>query len=86
MKILNYKRLKALNPTKYGEVTNQRGQLVEFYEHPTKGENYPVIAIIEEFKEAVCTDFFDTSDFFEDSDYNPIYMHGVIDCAFNFDL
>mgnify|MGYP003644199367 FL=1 len=86
MQILNYNRIKALNPTKYGEVTNQRGQLVEFYEHPTKGDEYPVIAIIEEFKEAVCTDFFDTSDFFEGSDYNPVYMHGFIDSAFYFDL
>ncbi len=76
----------ALKPLKYKTIINQRGQKVDFYEHPIQGDEHPVIAVIEQFKQAVDTSFFDTSDLFKDSDYNPVYMHGIIDCAFNFDL
>lgn len=84
MKKLNYSRLMNENPTKYGEIINQVGQLIEFYEHPTEGDRYPVIAVYHAEKLAIVTDFFDLGDFYEGSDYNPVYLHGVMECAYNF--
>lgn len=86
MQKLNYTKLMALNPTKYGTVINQLGQTVDLYEHPLQGDEYPVIAVIEAENVAYCTDFYDCSDFYEESEYMPVYMHGTMNCAFNFDL
>jgi hypothetical protein len=86
MKRLNYTALLKAQPTLLDSIVNQRGQKVDFVEHPTLGCEYPIIAMIHEFNEAVDTGFFDTSDFYVNSDYNPVYMHGEINCAFNFDL
>ena len=86
MKRINYTKLMALNPTKYGARINQLGQTVDFYEHPTQGDGRPVIAIIHSEQVAYCTDFYDLEDFYEDSEYMPVYMHGTMDCAFHFDL
>lgn len=68
MKRYNIEKLMSHNPTKYGEQLNQLGQLQEFYEHPLKGDEAPVICIIDGI--AFDTDFFDTDDFFDGSDYN----------------
>jgi hypothetical protein len=86
MNALNYTRLMALNPTKYGDVVNQLGQTVEFYEHPTRGDEHPVIAVIHELSVAYVTDFYDTEDFYEGSEYNPVYAHGEMLCAWEADL
>ena len=86
MQKLKYDKLMALNPTKYGTKVNQLGQIVDFYEHPLQGDEYPVIAVIEAEKVAYCTDFYDLEDFYDDSEYMPVYMHGTMDCAFNFNL
>lgn len=82
MQKLNYKKLIDNNPTLYDSITNQLGQKIDFYEHPFKGDEYPVIAVYHEKEMAVCTDFYDVGDFFEGSDYNPIYKDGEIKCAF----
>lgn len=82
MKKMNTAKILALNPTLLKEVTNQLGQVVKFYEHPTQGDLAPVLALIE--GEVVCTDFFDTDDFYENSEYLPVMQHGEIECAFNF--
>ena len=66
----------AQDPTKYGEVINQLGQAVTFYEHPKHGDLYPVIGVIEQT--AFVTDFFDTEDFYKNSDYNPVLKNGAI--------
>ena len=81
---MNYSKLIAANPTSYNsKVINQKGQVVEFVEHPTKGDEYPVIAFFPDYKEAYCTDFWDTDDFGKDSDYNPIRLEeGKCDCAY----
>jgi len=71
MEVLNYKNLMEQEPTVYEEMINQIGQKVQFVEHPTKGEDYPVIAVFPEYEKAVVTNFFDCSDFYIDSDYNP---------------
>jgi hypothetical protein len=83
---LNYTKLMALNPFLLDTITNDLGQKVDLYEHPTGGDSFPVIAVIEEFKEAVDTGFFDTEDFYEGSDYTPVYKNGKIDCSFEFEL
>jgi len=83
---LNYIKLMALNPTKYDTRVNQLGQTVDFYEHPIEGGDHPVIAVIHELAVAYNTGFFDLEDFEEGGEYMPVYMHGTMDCAFNFDL
>jgi hypothetical protein len=75
---LNFDKLMNLKPTMYGTVTNQDGQEVEFYEHPIKGDEYPVIAVFKDKKIAVCTDFYDTEDFFNGSDYNPVIRNNKV--------
>ena len=83
---LNYTKLMALNPTKYGTKVNQLGQIVDLYEHPIVGDCYPVIAVIHSERVAYCTEFYDCEDFHEGSEYMPVYMHGEMACAFDFDL
>lgn len=58
------------------EVTNKLGQKIEFFEHPLKGDESPVIAVYHEEQIAVDTDFFDCDDFFPGSEYNPVYKNG----------
>ena len=83
---LNYEKLMALEPTVYETKVNQLGQEIVLVEHPLKGEDYPVIAIYHAEKIAVRTDFWDCDDFYENSEYMPVFKDGEIDCAFNFDL
>lgn len=77
----------ACNPTEYTRITNKLGQEVVFYEHPSYGDEYPVIAVIHEYKVAVCTDFYDTDDMVaEHGEYTPAYMHGEVACQWEFDI
>ena len=81
---MKYGILMAQNPTLLHTMVNQLGQEIEYYEHPTYGDTYPVIAVLHSAEQAKLTDFYDTEDFFEDSDYNYVYLNGLFDCAFNF--
>jgi hypothetical protein len=88
MKRLNNK-LNNLNPTVLGTITNQLNQTIELIEHPTLGDEYPIIARYTDASGNVntyATDFFDTADFYDDSEYNPIYIYGEMHCAFEIDL
>ena len=80
MKKLDYWAVTAQNPTLYKTMTNQIGQEVKFYEHPTLGDVSCVLACIEQT--IVETEFFDTEDFYENSDYLPILHEGEIYCHF----
>ena len=83
MNKLNYTKLMAANPLEYSSIVNQANQTITFMEHPTKGEDYPVIAVCHALKVAYCTDFWDTGDFRSDSDYNPIVREdGSMVCFF----
>lgn len=82
MKALNYKALTACNPTVFDTIVNQEGQTIELVEHPSLGDTYPIIAVCHELEVAACTDFWDTDDFYTDSDYNPVYMYGQFQCSF----
>lgn len=76
LKKLSYEKLMANDPTEYDRTTNQLGQTVVFVEHPFKGDEYPVIAVFPEEKIAVATDFYDTGDFYEGSEYMPVVVDG----------
>lgn len=85
-------------PTKLGSITNQLGQLVEFYEHPTMGDTAPVYAKINDV--LANTGAYDLGDFFMqeempaldgtvmvvDSEYNPILTDdGEVMCYFEYE-
>jgi hypothetical protein len=73
---MNYKKLKELNPTVYDTLVNTYGQRIELVEHPTKGDEYPVIAICHELELAEATDFFDTDDMLAShKEYEPIFKN-----------
>jgi hypothetical protein len=86
MRTVNYQKLMTLNPTEYSRIVNQREQEVVFYEHPLLGDEYPVIAVFPDLEVAVVTDFYDTEDMYEGSEYLPVYMHGEVRCAWEYDL
>ena len=75
--MLNYTKLMAAKPCKYGEMTNSKGQLIEFYEHPTRGDEYPVIAVSHYHQLAAYTDFYDLCDMtVEHGEYEPLFIDG----------
>lgn len=76
MKNLNYSRLAPCEPTVYSTITNQLGQEIVLVEHPSLGDESPVLAMYHHLSVACETDFFDVEDFGPDSDYNPCYIHG----------
>jgi hypothetical protein len=70
--MLNYTNLMAREPFQYGKMMNDKGQLIEFYEHPEHGDGYPVIAVCHEMKLAACTDFYELDDMTaEHGEYQP---------------
>jgi hypothetical protein len=60
--MLNYKKLMALEPTEYDRMINSLGQEIVFYEHPLRGDEFPVIIVCHELKLADYTDFMETDD------------------------
>ena len=69
---MNYKKLMSFNPTEYGLMINSQGQKIVFVEHPTKGDEYPVIAVCHELELAGATDFFELDDMMaEHGEYEP---------------
>ena len=58
------------NPTQLGTFVNSHGQTVDLYEHPVRGDSYPVYAVINNI--LFRTDFFETDDMYAGSDYEPI--------------
>ena len=63
---MNYEKLMSYEPTEYDSMTNSRGQKIIFVEHPTRGDEYPVIAVCHELKRAASTDFFELDDMMAD--------------------
>jgi hypothetical protein len=59
---MNYQKLMSWNPTVYDEMINSKGQKITFVEHPTRGDEYPVIVVCHELEFAATTDFFETDD------------------------
>jgi hypothetical protein len=82
MKKLNYQKLMAYKPTVYQSFTNCLGQSMEFVEHPLQGDLNPVIVVFKDEELAFETDFYDTHDFYIDSDYQPVLVNGECMCYF----
>ena len=78
---IHYENFMADNPLLLESFINQLGQKVDVYEDADNGDCAPVIAVIE--KVATITDFFDTDDFYKDSEYNPVLVNGEISCHVN---
>lgn len=69
---LNYTKLMSHNPTQLGFMVNDKGQTITFYEHPLRGDEYPIIAVCHETEQAGCTDFFELDDMTaEHGEYQP---------------
>jgi hypothetical protein len=82
---MNYEKLMKLNPFKYGEIINEKKQLIEFYEHPYYGQDFPVIAVCHELKLAQQTTFYELVDMIaEHGEYTPIFIDGEI--VYGFEL
>ena len=77
-------RLMALEPTELGAVTNQLGQRVRLLEHPTHGDEAPVLAFIDGV--LANTDAYDTEDFYSGSEYNPCLVGRKVSCAFELNV
>lgn len=78
---LDYAKFMATKPTLLHSVVNQKDQKVDFYE-PEKGDSSLIIGVIG--STAFETDFFDTDDFYEGSEYNPILLpDNLVVCAFD---
>lgn len=77
--MLNYEKLMNANPTKYGEMVNSLGQKIEFYEHPTRGDEYPVIAVCHELKLADNSTFYELDDMLADHrEYEPSFQENKL--------
>ena len=69
---MNYLKLKSTNPTEYDKMINSKGQIIRFVEHPTYGDEHPVIAICDELEVAESTGFFELDDMLaEHGEYEP---------------
>jgi hypothetical protein len=74
----------AHNPTVLATTINRLGQLVTFYEHPTKGDEAPVYAAIAD--RLANTDTYDLDDMVNQcigyDDYVPVLVDDKIRCVF----
>lgn len=86
METLNYPRLMALKPTVLAKFTNREGQEIDLLEHPTKGDLAPVLIAYHKEQLIVNSEFFDTDDLLGGADYEPIYMYGKMNLAFEIGL
>lgn len=69
---LNYTKLMSHNPTSFGKMMNDKGQQIEFFEHPTRGDEYPIIAVLHETQQAGNTEFYELDDMTADhGEYQP---------------
>jgi len=76
---MNYAKLMNLNPTSYGTFKNQLGQEIEFFEHPLKGDEFPVICACHSLQLASASDFWETDDMTaEHGEYAPSFQDGKL--------
>jgi hypothetical protein len=76
---MNYKKLMEHNPTEYDRMINSYGQEIVFYEHPLKGDEFPVIIVCHELELADYTDFMETTDMMaEHKEYEPSFIKGQL--------
>lgn len=76
---MNYEKLMGHHPTSYGTMTNSKGQEIEFYEHPTRGDEAPVLCVCHDLKLAGVSTFFETDDMeAEHGEYEPTFEDGLL--------
>lgn len=76
---MNYEKLMAYKPTSYGVMTNTQGQKIEFFEHPSRGDEFPVIIVCHELGLADHTDFMETDDMVAShGEYEPSFINGIL--------
>jgi len=76
---MNYKKLMEHNPTEYDRMINSKGQEIVFYEHPLKGDEFPVIIVCHKLELADYTDFMETTDMMaEHKEYEPSFINGQL--------
>jgi hypothetical protein len=77
--MLKYHKLMAQNPTEYDRMINSIGQEIVFYEHPLKGDEFPVIIVCHELQFADYTDFMETDDMMAShKNYEPSFQYGEL--------
>jgi len=77
--MLNYQKLMDLNPTSYGKMTNDKGQEIEFFEHPLLGDEAEVICVSHDLKLADYSSFFETDDMTAShGEYQPSFEDGKL--------
>lgn len=83
---MNYEKLMKAEPFKLGEIANNLNQLIEFYEHPVRGDESPVIAVCHELKLAELTDFYELDDMTAKTyeDYRPLFVDGALRMGYEF--
>lgn len=76
---MNYEKLMSLNPTSYYKMINSIKQEIEFYEHPLKGDEFPVIVVCHKLKLADHTDFMDIDDMIAShKQYEPSFVNNEL--------
>lgn len=76
--MIDYQNLMSHSPTSFGKMTNSIGQEIEFFEHPTKGDEAEVICVCHSLKLAAYSTFFETEDMTADhKEYEPSFQNGV---------
>ena len=76
---MNYIKLMNAYPTEYKRMTNSLGQEIVFYEHPFKGDEFPVIIVCHELQLADHTDFMETDDMIAShKEYEPSFQNGKL--------
>ena len=72
-----YVALMKNNPTEYDRMTNSLNQVIRLVEHPTLGDEAPVMCMCDELKLAAYSDFYETGDMMADhKEYEPIFIDG----------
>jgi hypothetical protein len=76
---MNYEKLISLNPYIYCSFINSIGQEIKLAEHPTQGDDSPIIAICDTLQLADKTGFYDTADLIaEHKEYEPKFVDGKL--------
>ena len=75
--MLNFHKLQSQNPFVLGTMLNSLNQEIAFVEHPTLGDEYPVICVCEELELASASSFYELDDMTEDhGEYEPKFIDG----------
>lgn len=70
--MINYSKLMSHNPTSFGVMMNDKGQKIEFFEHPILGDESDIICVCHELQLADYSGFWDTQDMTaEHGEYQP---------------